>query len=79
MVACTASLIVLGCRFKTPADWHILNSLNFAPQDTSDTSDVMIHMPRSPMPLLKMKAKHPFYFEATLRADGFQLSITKLP
>lgn len=32
VVACTTSLIVLGCRFKTPADWHIFNSLNFAPQ-----------------------------------------------
>lgn len=32
VVACTASLIVLGCRFRTPADWHVFNSLNFAPQ-----------------------------------------------
>lgn len=75
VVACTASLVVWGCRFKTLADWHILNS-EFC---SSDTSDVVIHMLCPPMPLLKMKAKHPFYFEATLRADRFQLSIMKLP
>lgn len=32
VVSCPTSLIVWGCRFKMPAGWHILNSLNFPPQ-----------------------------------------------
>lgn len=45
----------------------------------SNGSDVVIPVPGSPVPLLKMKATCSFYFESTLKAEEFKLSITKQP